>query len=348
MSRIAKIFDTDWGGFNLRRGVSITVVMVVPLVVLELLHRQEYWLSVSFGALFVGLCDPGGRYADRVSALAAVGAVGAALTALGFGIGGGAWGWVAAAGFVVTVLGGLTVKFGLNRFAAATLLNVWFVIVLAVPLAYRLDRLEVHVWAQTLAWLTGSALTVGYVCLRWLISGKAARPRPTPDVLPGDTTPIALTRPVVLFVVVRAVAVSAAIAIAFRLRLPNADWMPLATIVALKPSLRQSALVAQQRIAGTVIGAAIAVIFLVSVANRAALEVVVVLLGTLAGSLRTVSYTLFTTAVAAAVLIALDLPHPTDLTYEGRRLLFTLAGVGIAVLVMFLTYLPRLRQEPAD
>lgn len=33
--------------------------MVVPLVVLEILHRQEYWLSVSFAALFVGRCGVG-------------------------------------------------------------------------------------------------------------------------------------------------------------------------------------------------------------------------------------------------------------------------------------------------
>jgi hypothetical protein len=36
------------------------------------------------------------------------------------------------------------------------------------------------------------------------------------------------------------------------------------------------------------------------------------------------------------VLIAEDLPHPADLASEGRRVLFTFAGVGIAVVVMVL------------
>ena len=41
-------------------------------------------------------------------------------------------------------------------------------------------------------------------------------------------------------------------------------------------------------------------------------------------------------ALAGAILIAADVPHPSDLADEGRRILFTFAGVGIAVIVMFL------------
>jgi hypothetical protein len=41
--------------------------------------------------------------------------------------------------------------------------------------------------------------------------------------------------------------------------------------------------------------------------------------------------------VAGAVLIGMDSPHPSSLADEGRRILFTFADVGIAVIVMFLT-----------
>ncbi len=47
-----------------------------------------------FGALFVAISDPGGKYGPRVLAMAAMAAAGALLTALGFGIGGGPWGFV--------------------------------------------------------------------------------------------------------------------------------------------------------------------------------------------------------------------------------------------------------------
>ena len=55
--------------------------------------------------------------------------------------------------------------------------------------------------------------------------------------IPGDISPRPLTRPLILFAVIRAIAVSIAVAISFGLKLPSADWMPIAAIVAMKPSL---------------------------------------------------------------------------------------------------------------
>ena len=134
---------------------------------------------------------------------------------------------------------------------------------------------------------------------------------------------------------IRAAALAAAVAISFGLHLPNAYWMPMATIIAMKPSLQQSALVAERRLAGTVIGAAVAALVLLAVDNRTALEVIVVVLVALAASIHTVNYAWYTAAMAGAILIAADVPHPSNLADEGRRILFTFAGVGIAVIVMF-------------
>ena len=104
--------------------------------------------------------------------------------------------------------------------------------------------------------------------------------------------------------------------------------MPIAAIIAMKPSLQQSTLVAVQRITGTVVGAGVAALFLLAVDNRTALEVIIVVLFALAMSMRTVSYTWYTAAMAGAILIAADIPHPSSLTDEGRRILWTLAGWG--------------------
>jgi hypothetical protein len=67
----------------------------------------------------------------------------------------------------------------------------------------------------------------------------------------------------------------------------------------------------------------------------------------LAGSIRAVNYALYCAALAGAVLIAVDLAHPTNLASEGRRVLFTFAGVGIAVIVMFLAGLLQKRTAKA-
>ena len=58
-----------------------------------------------------------------------------------------------------------------------------------------------------------------------------------------------------------------------------------------------------------------------------------------------VNYALFCFGLAVAVLVALDLPHPTNLSDEGRRVLYTFAGVALAVIVTFL--LDRLKKRSA-
>ena len=123
------------------------------------------------------------------------------------------------------------------------------------------------------------------------------------------------------FAVIRAIAVAAAVAIPFGLKLPNADWMLVAALAAMKPSLEQSTLVAVQRLAGTAIGAVVASVFLLGVDSTIILGVVV---GGLAGAIRAVNYAWYCAAVAGTVLIAEGLPHPTNLSEEARRVGFTL------------------------
>ena len=57
---------------------------------------------------------------------------------------------------------------------------------------------------------------------------------------------------------------------------------------------------------------------------------------TAAGAIRGVNYALYNAAIAAGVLIAIDLPHPTELTHEALRVLYTFLGVGLALLDMLL------------
>ena len=56
------------------------------------------------------------------------------------------------AAFVVTLLA-VAVKYGLHRFPAAVLLNVWFVIALALRASYQASHVHTSAWAQALAWV---------------------------------------------------------------------------------------------------------------------------------------------------------------------------------------------------
>ncbi len=73
-----------------------------------------------------------------------------------------------------------------------------------------------------------------------------------------------------------------------------------------------------------------------TVHDKHALEVVIILLAAFVASIRAVNYAIYSAAVAGAVLIGMDLPHPSNLTDEFHRVLFTLAGVGIALIVLVL------------
>jgi hypothetical protein len=48
------------------------------------------------------------------------------------------------------------------------------------------------------------------------------------------------------------------------------------------------------------------------------------------------NYALYCGIIAAAALILLDLPQPSNYAAEGDRVPWTLCGVGIGVLIMFL------------
>jgi hypothetical protein len=342
---VANVFTMKTKGINVPRGVAVAGLVLITLVVTSAVHQERYFLSVAFGLLFVALSDPGGEYLPRLRRTTVVGLAGALLTAAGFALGGEAWGFVLLGVFVVTVLSGLVVNIDVHALVAGSLLNVWFVITLSSA-AGQPAWASTHPWNQALAWLIGAAIAIALITVLWLVQGRSRRPSPLPEI-PDDLPPVKLSRPIVLFILIRAIAVSGATAIAFGLHLTDADWMPIATLVAMKPTLQQSTLRGTQRLAGTALGAAIAAVFLVTVTSPRALEEIIIALMGAGVSIYAVNYAFYTAAIGGAVLIALDLPHPGNLAAEGRRIFYTFAGIAIAIVVMFLATLLQKRKAPA-
>ncbi len=155
-SWLSKVFERNPAGLNWPRAVMILDVALVPLVVFWAIGHEEYLLSAVFGLLFTALADPGGSYGHRASHGAVFALIGAGLTALGFGIGADALGWLVLAAFAVTLLAGLAVTFGVHRFVAALLLNIWFIVALALGFSLHQHALITsYTWAQVLAWAGG-------------------------------------------------------------------------------------------------------------------------------------------------------------------------------------------------
>src|SRR5215475_2897974 len=124
----SKVFALNPAGLHWQRGVVVLDIMLAPLVVFWAIGHEIYL----FGVLFAVVADPGGSYGSRALRVAVFGLIGAALTALGFGIGGDAWGWLVLAAAAVTLVAGLAIAFGVHRFVAAYLLNIWFIVALAL------------------------------------------------------------------------------------------------------------------------------------------------------------------------------------------------------------------------
>lgn len=342
---LSEVFAFRASAVSWARGVLFLDVALVPLVVFAAIGHEEYLLSALFGAVFAVLTDPGGPIGRRELRMAVFAAIGAGLTALAFGLGGAAWGWLVVAAFVVTLVAGLGILRGGHGVVAATLLTVWFIIALALGVAlHQQPRIGSHVWAQVLAWVGGAALWIAVSVVIWLARGRRDAPPPVAEI-PGDTAARKLTSPVILFAVIRAVAIAGSVALAFGLGLSHADWLPIATIVAMKPSLGQSTVSAAQRVVGAVIGAVAAALLLLVPASESglrlvsidhALETVAVVLLVHAVAIRLWNYAVYTGAVAAAVLVLEDLVQPSDYSAEGERVLWTMAGAGIGVFVMLL------------
>ena len=352
----SKVFALNPAGLNWQRGVMLLHVVLVPLVVFWAIGHEQYLLSAVFAVLYTAAMDPGGSYGSRVSRVAGFGLIGAAVTALGFGIGGDAWGWLVLAAFAVTLAAGLAVLFGVHRFVAALLLNIWFIVVLAVAFSFHHHaHITSYTWAQVLAWAGGAALWIAVTFVWWLIHGRKDMPQWFAE-LPGDTSRHPLTGPVIMFAVLRAVVIAGATALAYGLNLSYGEWLTLGAIFAMKPDLEQTTLVSVQRLAGTLIGAAAAALLLLIPANEHGqqlvsithgLDVVAIVLVMDAVAIFFWNYAFFTAALTAALLILVDLAHPSNYSAEGYRVLWTLCGVAIAFLVMLLAdMLPKRAPAP--
>ncbi|MFI0964308.1 FUSC family protein [Streptomyces sp. NPDC021080] len=330
----------DWPG-----AVMFLDVALVPLFAFWAIGCEQYLLSALFGLLFAALADPGGGYGRRALDIAVFALIGSGVTALAFGIGTDDWGGLALAAFGVTLAGGLAAVSGTRRCVNAWLLGAWFVVAIGLESGlHASDLITSRTWAQVLAWTGGAALWLVAAFARWLIRGRTERPRPLAE-LPGDTSWKKPDLPLIRFAVIRALAVAGTVALAYGPDLSHGGWIPIAAVIAMKPSPEQTAIVSAQRLTGALIGAAVATLLLLAppsehgirlFAVERGLEAVALVLFAHGAAIRFRNPAYCTAAVTAGALVLVELPQHSGGAAEGYRVLWTLCGVGIGLLAMWL------------
>jgi hypothetical protein len=345
MQPLTKVFELKRGGFSLSKGVELVVIMVLPLIVLEVASAPQYWLTVAFAILFTALSDPGNDvpYAVRARSFACVLLIGALVTTVAFGVGADNWIAVVIVAFVATLLSGFAAAYGKHAALVGYFLMVWFLIALSLPHDYAAVPWPATAWSQALAWLAGSVLWFG---LTFLLSLRHSGPKPSHEE-PAEADAPGWSQGLVAFSVLRALAIALAVAVAWGFTLPHADWMPVAALVVMKPDLGESVLMAEQRVAGAILGALVAAALLTLVHDRLVLAVVILLAGALAGAMRYVNYAIYCALVATTVLIGLGSGTPGNLTDNWERVGWTLVGVVIGLGVMLLAASVRKERTPA-
>jgi uncharacterized membrane protein YccC len=340
---LSKVFAVNPAGLNWPLGVLYLDVILVPVFVGWAIGYEQYIHSAVFGAIFTLLIDRRGAITQRLARLGIFAVAGAGVAALGYSLGGAAWGWLALVSFGVTLVAGLAAAVGADPSAGALFLNLWFIIALASAIGlHQHTGATSHVWAQVVAWVAGSGLWILVTVVAWLVRGRPGMPQPA-DTSRGRPGP-----QLIVFALIRAIAIAGSVALAYGLNLSHGDWLPIATLFAMKPDLQQTTVAAAQRLVGTVTGAVAAgLLLLVPAAEHGprldtvdhALQVVAIVFLMHATAVALWNNAVSSAAIAAAILILVDLQQPTNYSAEGDRALWTLVGVAIGTFVTLLTQL---------
>src|SRR5664280_2927757 len=70
MRHLAKVFECKWEALNVALAVGVAAVVVALFFVFNALHWEHYWLSATFGLVFMIVGAARGHYAHRARDLA--------------------------------------------------------------------------------------------------------------------------------------------------------------------------------------------------------------------------------------------------------------------------------------
>jgi uncharacterized membrane protein YccC len=128
-----------------------------------------------------------------------------------------------------------------------------------------------------------------------------------------------------------ALAAAVGLAIELDLGLQHGYWVLITIAIVVKPQLSVSTTSTIHRVAGTVLGALLGVVLVITVTDPLGLVVTMFVLAVLAGSLTRVNYGLAVVFITPLVLVLLNVPDPGHWEIAGTRVINTLIGAAIGL-----------------
>lgn len=128
------------------------------------------------------------------------------------------------------------------------------------------------------------------------------------------------------------------------LQLPRGYWITLTALVALKPNFGGTSETTVQRVIGTILGGIIGITLVLLVKNPLAIAVCFLLLVFVAMSVRSLSYSIFTILLTAAIILLLNIISAGGWKVGVLRIFDSLAGGVLALLGSYLLF-PRWERQ---
>ena len=328
------IVRVDWAQVQYKRALSGLVTMLVVVAFLGVI--DDVVLAALMAALFVSSIGGGGSMSERLPAMVRFTVVGALVGGLAYWSTESVW-LVAVVLGVAAYVGTLAAAFGPVAAKSGMYLSIW-------PLfALILGSADTDPWTVAVAFLAGGILAMVITALRLRVTGQdsvsgsdddeaheqGARPFTVDNLLAATTEPIGL------FALLRTSAIVLAILVGFWWFETYPLWVAITVIVVVKPSSSQSLSMAVQRTLGTAIGVTLAVaVAQVLPESDTAVAIAFLVCGFLMIAFNNANYTLFATFLTAMLVFGQRLAHADAFEAGWERLLATLVGAVIAIVVM--------------
>lgn len=300
-------------------GIRTALAAAVPLIVGQAIGQPFAGVTVGLGGLYLSLTDKeGSTLASLVIATILNGVAVWAGTALASH-----HAIALVATFAWSCAGGLASAYGEVPSQVGFVSTLAFVVALGSSVSPSLSRAALFVAGGV--W--GTALTQ----LLWMFH-RATSALADPVAPVGLALRSLATRHALRL----GIAATLALALFYALRLERGYWLILTVLVIVKPVFADTRTRTIQRVAGSIVGGAIAALLAATVHNAIVLDVLLVVFGVLAYSQVRHNYGVFVVFLTPFVVLMIETVQPTDWHIALTRIVDTLLGAAIALTVTYL------------